>query len=362
MRTELLDQLCQLSREFGTSPYVHAGGGNVSVKSAGRLWIKPSGMALCEMTPERFLEMDRSALNAIYAAQPPENTHERERVICGMMMRAVLSKSGGRPSVETPLHNLFDAAYVVHTHMTLLNGPACARGGAAACRELFPEALWVKYVDPGYTLSMHVREALRQYAARHARQPSVVILKNHGVFVAEETPDAVRDAYSALERTLRARYKSRGVSTRLAKRAPADEETLAEARARVRDVFGSAAAFIHASPSFEVAEGPVTPDHIVYAKSFPFVDALTKERADAFVQRRGYAPRVVAADQAVFGIGETDPQARAALALAEDGALIRQLSQAFGGVEYLDDAAREFIENWEVETYRARISLGESAS
>ena len=358
----MLEQLCQLSREFGTSPYVHAGGGNVSVKSAGRLWIKPSGMALCEMTPERFLEMDRSALNAIYAAQPPENTHERERFISGMLMRAVVSESGGRPSLETSLHNLFDAAYVVHTHITLLNGLTCARGGAAACREIFPEALWVEYVDPGYTLCMHVRETLRQYAVKHGRQPSVVVLKNHGVFVAEETPDAVRDAYSALERKLRARYESRGVSTRLAKRAPAGEETLAEARARVRDVFGSAAAFIHASPSFEVAEGPVTPDHIVYAKSFPFVEALTKERADAFVRRRGYAPRVVAAAQAVFGIGETDPQARAAQTLAEDGALIRQLSQAFGGVEYLDDAAREFIENWEVETYRARISLGESAS
>ena len=59
---------------------------------------------------------------------------------------------------------------------------------------------------------------------------------------------------------------------------------------------------------------------------------------------------------AVFGIGETDPKARAALALADDGALVRQLAQAFGGVEYLVDAAREFIENWEAETCRARIS------
>ena len=32
------------------------------------------------------------------------------------------------------------------------------------------------------------------------------------------------------------------------------------------------------------------------------------------------------------------------------------LSRAFGGVQYLSDAARLFLENWEVESYRARVS------
>ena len=31
-------------------------------------------------------------------------------------------------------------------------------------------------------------------------------------------------------------------------------------------------------------------------------------------------------------------------------------SQAFGSVEYMTDRAREFIENWEVESYREKVA------
>jgi hypothetical protein len=40
--------------------------------------------------------------------------------------------------------------------------------------------------------------------------------------------------------------------------------------------------------------------------------------------------------------------------MAQDGALIKQLAQAFGGVEYMTERARLFIENWEVESYHSK--------
>ena len=40
--------------------------------------------------------------------------------------------------------------------------------------------------------------------------------------------------------------------------------------------------------------------------------------------------------------------------LAQDGALVMQLAEAFGGINYMTDEQREFIENWEVESYRAQ--------
>ncbi len=39
---------------------------------------------------------------------------------------------------------------------------------------------------------------------------------------------------------------------------------------------------------------------------------------------------------------------------AEDGALVMQLAEAFGGINYMTDTQREFIENWEVESYRQK--------
>jgi hypothetical protein len=35
---------------------------------------------------------------------------------------------------------------------------------------------------------------------------------------------------------------------------------------------------------------------------------------------------------------------------------VMKLSQAFGGLEYMSDRAREFIENWEVESYRQAVA------
>ena len=56
----------------------------------------------------------------------------------------------------------------------------------------------------------------------------------------------------------------------------------------------------------------------------------------------------------VFGVGNSQKNADLALELAQDGALIVKLAQAFGGIEYLDKAAGDFIENWEVESYRRK--------
>ena len=58
----------------------------------------------------------------------------------------------------------------------------------------------------------------------------------------------------------------------------------------------------------------------------------------------------------VFGIGATRNNAELALELAQDGAQIMQLAEAFGGLEYMTDRAREFIENWEVESYRQSVA------
>jgi rhamnose utilization protein RhaD (predicted bifunctional aldolase and dehydrogenase) len=47
-------------------------------------------------------------------------------------------------------------------------------------------------------------------------------------------------------------------------------------------------------------------------------------------------------------------QASLALELAKDGALVCQLAKAFGGIQFMTDRARLFIENWEVESYRQK--------
>ncbi|MGA1100500.1 MAG: class II aldolase, partial [Opitutales bacterium] len=81
-----------------------------------------------------------------------------------------------------------------------------------------------------------------------------------------------------------------------------------------------------------------------------------KDNVSAYRTTHGFAPKVVIANGRVYGLGTTEKNARLALEFAMDGAQVMQLSQAFGGVEYMSDPAREFIENWEVESYRQSVA------
>ena len=132
--------------------------------------------------------------------------------------------------------------------------------------------------------------------------------------------------------------------------APPSPETEEE----IRKAFGKDAACIVSSPLFVYVPGPITPDHLVYSRAFPYYGSLTETGAETYRNERGYAPKVVVAGDRIYGIGTSQKNADLALELAQDGALVMQLTAAFGGINYMTDAQREFIENWEVESYRAQ--------
>ena len=107
---------------------------------------------------------------------------------------------------------------------------------------------------------------------------------------------------------------------------------------------------------FTCVPGPITPDHLVYARAFAFTGKLTEEAAANYKTQHGFTPKVVVGANRVFGLGATRNNAELALELAQDGAQVMQLAEAFGGIEYMTDRAREFIENWEVESYRQSVA------
>ncbi|MDA0578067.1 MAG: class II aldolase/adducin family protein, partial [Verrucomicrobia bacterium] len=179
----LLDSVAALSKEFGVERYVLGGGGNTSVKDGDQLWVKPSGGLLKSMRADGFVGLDQSRIAALFDAPLPSETQAREAAVRDWMAGTVIAGSKGRPSVEAPLHSILPGRYVVHTHPALVNGMTCARDGAAACGRLFPDALWIDYVDPGFTLSAYVRKEVARFMEARGRAPSVILLQNHGIFV-----------------------------------------------------------------------------------------------------------------------------------------------------------------------------------
>lgn len=135
-----------------------------------------------------------------------------------------------------------------------------------------------------------------------------------------------------------------------------DAEVTGTMQNRLQQLMGPDAQGFAAYGPAAVAEGPLTPDHIVYAKAFPFKGELAEATLASFKKRHGYKPRIIVQDHGVYAVGTTQAKAQMAMDLALDGAQVLQLAEAFGGTQYLGDDARQFIENWEVESYRESIS------
>lgn len=351
MSQAVLDHITELSHRFGGPAFVKGGGGNTSAKDDTTLWVKPSGTTLGGLRPERFVPIDRAKLGDVYAWQPPADARERESKVKDLMIAAVI-EGDGRPSVETPLHDSFSARYVVHTHMTLCNGLTCAIAGKAAAAKLFPEAMWVEYVDPGYVLAMDVRQRIHAFANANGHEPSIVLLDNHGIFVAGDTPEQIDEAYAHVQQVLESAYASAGVTASLSP-GVADQVTVAAAKPILAEALGDEGQYVAACGRFAAPAGPITPDHVVYARSYPLVGPVTRESIDAYKQKHGMTPRVFVTPNAVLAVGTTPERAQLALDMAIDGAQIQQLAQTWGGIDYLTDAQRVFIEQWEVEAFRA---------
>ena len=352
----LLNIITQLSHEFGTPDYVQGGGGNASAKDAQTLWIKPSGTTLANLDPDRFVPMDRHLLAALYTARVPADPARRESLVKNLLAAAVFPGATGRPSVETPLHDSFTATFVIHTHPALVNGMTCARDGAAAYGKLFPDTLWIPYTDPGYTLCIRVRAEIQAWRKRTGTDPAIVFLQNHGVFIAADTAREIRRLYKNMMATLDRTYSEAGIPPELSVGSPPPAGRVAQVVQIMREVVGvDEPIHVVASGAFPVPAGPLSPDHIVYMQSFPLLGEPDPAALRAFIERYGYWPRVIAAPDAVFAAGTTPRNAALALAMAQDGARIAQCAAAFGGAGFLSEAARDFIEHWEVEQYRRGV-------
>lgn len=360
-----LEVITELSRRYGSDPaYTLAGGGNTSYKDDDFLYVKPSGVSLSRIEPADFVKMDRAILRECLHWGEFADPAEREERVKKLMAYAVAAGEK-RPSVEAPLHELMPFRYVVHMHPALVNGMTCGVRGREICGELFPAALWVDYCDPGYTLAKVVFEETVRYEKAAGRAPAVIFLQNHGVFVGGDSAEEIDAHYGGMMAALARHCEAAGVSTALEKAAEPDPAAVAAYGPLLRGYLGGdAPATVAATGAFRIPTGPLTPDHLVYAKSYGLVAAEpTKEAAAEFRAKHGYYPRMVELPgRAVFCAGRNRAAAETVRLLAENGALVEQLAAAFGGVRFLDDAQRSFIENWEVESYRAKVASGGSAA
>lgn len=392
-----LDVICKLSRYYGSDPsIVLAGGGNTSCKVGNRLYVKASGTSLATMKPDSFVVMDRDQLENLAGASLDPDPQRREAQFKDRIAAARCEpERGQRPSVEVLLHHLLPGTYVVHSHATIANTLTCHRDGQELADEIFGNSIiWLPYVDPGFILAQSLRKALAVHQSRDGSAAQAVLMANHGLIVFGDDPAAIRETTNGLLQKIAARLGDdwttqsfgqpqhlKDASERVRQIAPALRGLLAEnccpsLKIVTFDDSPVALGLVGTAPGKAAAiAGPLTPDQIVYCGSFPMwfeprdgegeAELIQRLRAEisAHQSRTRVLPKIVlVASVGIFAIGDDFKQANTAREVYFDAAKVLAGATRLGGVSYLTDRERLFIEDWEVESYRRSVSLGSASA
>lgn len=388
-----IEDLIAISRKFGQdSRFVIAGGGNTSYKDENRLWVKASGHALATITEDGFAVLDRALLNEMGEKAYNEDTAIREEQVKNDLSVACITKDR-RPSVETSLHNCMGFAFVVHLHPTLVNGLMCSVNAEAACKEIFPDALYIEYTDPGYTLFKKVYDRIKAYKAEKGKEPQVIFLQNHGIFVGGDTTAEIEGIYSEVLGKLEAKVAAlpegdTAVSETVTDVVPAIRQMLSRSGRGFKTLKVTQNALVDffidgcsvtstgsvtdcpGKSGFDNIAKPFTPDIIVYCKSsYIFIEAESdeeilkqaEEKIEAFVSGKGYTPKVLLIKGiGLIAVGDSSRNAQIITDVFTDAMKIAFYAQSFGGEHPMERAWIDFIDNWEVENYRRKVASSAS--
>ncbi len=377
-----IEQLIEVSRRYGAdSRFVIAGGGNTSFKTADRIWVKASGHALATIGEDGFAVLDRAKLNPMGTKAYSADTAEREAQVKDDLAAACITKDR-RPSVETSMHNAISYAFVVHLHPTAVNALMCSVQAEAKCKELFPDALYIPYCDPGYTLFKKVYDDIQTYKAVRGTEPQVIFLQNHGIFVAADTVAEIDRIYDSIMSSLETIPGS-------LKKCPEEESAASESASSVvesipaiRQILSRggrglktlkvtsdelALYFAESKENFAKVAVPFTPDIIVYCKSHYIwledADIAKAEKAiEEYIAKYGHTPKVILIKGiGLVAVGDNAKNAGIITEVFCDAMKVACGAQAFGGQHGMEPAWVNFIDTWEVENYRRKVAAGAAA-
>lgn len=368
-----LAELLHVSHVVGTNTQlVQAGGGNTSVKNADGtiMLIKASGTPLGAMTPDRgWVAVDLDGVKQLLEKKELRSlpNADRERLVLELLHGCVIEPLDARPSVETPLHALLDRV-VMHSHAVVINALACHPQGEKLMQKILGDRalppLWVPYTDPGSTLAFALADSIADYRREHGLAPDVLVLENHGLFVAASTPTECVLKQTEILFAVEIYFSDQNE----AGIAPVVQEQIRNAVQSFTGKSGDLAVRFSVNPLLtraarselhNVFSGSLTPDHIVYTGPSAvileagFADNTLAGALRDFETAYGQFPRLLLVKgQGMCIISTSESKLDAAELLAVSAVQIADLAQ--NRIKFLSPQGVDFILNWEAEHYRAK--------
>jgi NAD(P)-dependent dehydrogenase (short-subunit alcohol dehydrogenase family)/rhamnose utilization protein RhaD (predicted bifunctional aldolase and dehydrogenase) len=371
-------QLIEVSRFYGNNKeYVIAGGGNTSYKDDQTIWIKSSGQPLAMLDENGLVALSREKLRIISGKIYSDDPESREEQVKNDLFNSIVDPGKGkRPSVETSLHELIRYKFVVHLHPTLINGILCSRNAKNLTLKLFGEkTLFVPYTDPGYTLFKKLESEITRYRDQYSSDPQIIFLENHGSFVSSDSVEEIKKIYeniiSVIETQLNrlTDISDLPYNPVLFKVLPSLRMLLSGERLKVIRWRHNTliAKYYQNQQEFHKISLPLTPDIIVYCKTrYLFIEQYAsaekildsiKMQLPRFQNEYGYLPAVIIIKNAgIIALENSVASAESILDVFEDLIKVSHYSSLCGGTKTLTPDQVAFIDKWEVENYRRKIT------
>lgn len=204
----------KISAYAGQPAYVQGGGGNTSVKFDGRLMaIKASGYTLGEITEEKgYVTVDYEMIRRYYDAVNKNESRDYEKESLAVNLSSIVLLPGmeeKRPSVEVGFHSFLEKN-VIHSHSVYANVLSCSEEGRDAAQKIFAGSgirhLFLPYIDPGFTLTLSIKEAIEDYERSRGEIANVLFLDNHGVIVHSENADEAIEIHEKVNDQIRSYF------------------------------------------------------------------------------------------------------------------------------------------------------------
>jgi len=181
-----------LSETIGkNSMMIQGPGGNTSFKSNNQMWIKGSGTMLSDaLKKDIFVLVDcNKVLSQI------NNIHKYDDYDPIIGSQKIL-----RPSIETSFHALIPYSYVVHTHSINAIVHGISPQGRASLEKKLKGLNWISvpYKKPGEPLTREIQKHIINDSSKK-KEGLVMILYNHGLIIAGQSINIVKDLLKKVE-------------------------------------------------------------------------------------------------------------------------------------------------------------------
>lgn len=335
-----------------------AGGGNTSVKLDDHIMlVKSSGFQLADVNEQTgYSKVDyRKIVNFFKEHVEPFQEDVFTDEVGNQLLREVQIE-GGRASIETFLHAI-TGKYTLHSHPLLVNILTAREEAEDILHELFPKAVFVPYRKPGAALAEAYDKIYRRQQAQGA-DGTVVFLQNHGLVVSGDNGDE-------------AIAKTEAVLTKIAEYMGVDDSacrTATQLYGIIGEIDALADNIVYLSEnrylSLEYAgrelveqgmwEHAFCPDCVVYANKKLLWLKKDYARQDIldFIEEYG-VPTLVYYEGNFYILAESVKKAQEIENVMSFAARVQYLNKG-RKMNYLSDAQKDELLNWDAEKYRRR--------